>query len=114
MAGLHLQPFQVVVVPFPFTDRDATKRRPALVLSSGTFNQSVQHGVLAMITSAEQSGWMGDYAIEDLETAGLPTACVVRLKIFTLDQRLVMRQAGVLHPVEQKKLRLAWQGMLAL
>jgi len=26
--------FAVVRVPFPFTDRDATKNRPALVLSS--------------------------------------------------------------------------------
>ena len=31
--------FDVVVVPFPFADRDATKRRPALVISNVLFNQ---------------------------------------------------------------------------
>ncbi len=114
MTGLNLLPFDVLVVPFPFTDRNATKRRPALVLSSASFNQSTQHSVLAMITSAEHSGWPGDYAIKDLDTAGLPTACVVRLKLFTLDHRLVIRKAGLLGLADQKKLRLAWKGLLAL
>lgn len=114
MAGLDLQPFDVVVVPFPFTDRNATKRRPALVLSSGTFNQSARHSVLAMITSAEQSTWPGDHPIQDLETAGLPTECLIRLKLFTLDHRLVIRKAGGLGAADQKKLRTAWKGLLAV
>ena len=111
---VSLQPFDVVVVPFPFTDRAATKRRPALVLTSNTFNQKARHSVLAMITSAEQSAWPGDYPVENLETAGLPTACVARLKLFTLDHRLLIRKAGVLSPADQKKLRAAWKGWLAL
>ncbi|WP_309683647.1 type II toxin-antitoxin system PemK/MazF family toxin [Polaromonas sp.] len=114
MAGLNFQPFDVVVVPFPFTDRNSAKRRPALVLSNDSFNQKTQHSVLAMITSAEKSNWPGDYPIKDLETAGLPTECLVRFKLFTLDHRLVIRKAGVLDAADQKKLRLAWKGMLAV
>jgi mRNA interferase MazF len=35
--------FDVVVVPFPFTDSSTTKRRPALILSdAGTFNTPMQ------------------------------------------------------------------------
>ena len=113
MPDLMLAPFDVVVVPFPFTDRGATKRRPALVLSSSAFNQKAQHSVLAMITSAGQSSWPGDYFIEDLDAAGLPGECVIRLKLFTLDHRLVIRKAGALGAADQKKLRLAWKGMLA-
>ncbi len=34
--------FDVVVVPFPFTDKAATKKRPALILSdAASFNQLV-------------------------------------------------------------------------
>ena len=46
------KPFDVVVVPFPFTDIKADKRRPALILSSDTkFNKKSGHAVMAMITS---------------------------------------------------------------
>ena len=114
MSDLLLESFDVVVVPFPFTDRTATKRRPALVLSSSGFNQKVQHSVLAMITSAGQSSWPSDHFIEDMDTAGLPTECVVRLKLFTLDHRLVIRKTGALALVDQKKLRLVWKDMLVI
>ncbi|MBX9613566.1 MAG: type II toxin-antitoxin system PemK/MazF family toxin [Burkholderiales bacterium] len=111
---LALQPFDVVVVPFPFTDREASKRRPALVLTRSDFNQSARHSVLAMITSADQSSWPGDHRIEDLDAAGLPTECVVRLKLFTLDHRLILRKAGQLAASDQKKIQAAWKGLLAV
>ncbi len=112
MADLSLELFDVVVVPFPFTDRKATKRRPALVLSSKLFNDSSGHSVLAMITSAEQSSWPGDLPISDIESAGLTTDCLVRMKLFTLDARLILRKAGSLAAPDQKKLRAAWKKLL--
>jgi mRNA interferase MazF len=88
--------FAVVRVPFPFTDRQAQKRRPALVLSQPAFQQGCGHLLLAMITSARQSSWPLDWPIEDLQAAGLPQPCVVRLKLFTLDERLVLGRLGAL------------------
>ncbi len=114
MSDLMLKPYDVVVVPFPFTDHNSAKRRPALVLTSSAFNQKAAHSVMAMITSAGQSSWPGDHFIKDLEVAGLPAECVVRLKLFTLDHRVVIRKAGALGAADQKKLRLAWKGMLAV
>lgn len=65
--------FAVVRVPFPFTDRDAAKNRPALVLSSdAAFNTPAGHSVLAMITSEGNASWPLDCPIADLATAGLP------------------------------------------
>lgn len=90
------KPGDVVIVPFPFTDRRATKRRPALVCSAEPFNHSANHVVLAMITSATHSRWLGDTPIEDLSDAGLPAASVVRWKVFTLDASFILRQAGAL------------------
>ncbi len=95
--------FDVVVVPFPFTDRSTTKRRPALVLSDArNFNQQVGQSVLAMITSANNSDWPLDVEIKDLDSAGLPFASVVRMKLFTLDDQLVIRKAGTLAESDRK------------
>jgi len=89
--------FDVVVVPFPFTDRATTKRRPALVLSDAkSFNQPVGHSVLAMITSASHSAWPLDINITDLDAAGLTSASIIRMKLFTLDHQLIIRKAGSL------------------
>lgn len=88
--------FGVVKVPFPFTDRRAQKRRPALVLSQPDFQQASGHLLLAMITSARQSSWPLDWPIADLNAAGLRQDCVVRLKLFTLDERLVLERLGAL------------------
>ena len=90
------KPFEVVVVPFPFTDSAAVKRRPALVLSTEAFNDRAGHIVLAMITSRENRGWPLDVEIRDLHSAGLAHPSVVRMKLFTLDERFVLRTAGKL------------------
>jgi len=95
--------FDVVVVPFPFTDRTATKRRPALVLSrSDSFGDKIGHSVLAMITSRGNIPWPLDVPITDVPSAGLMASSVVRMKLFTLDHRLILRKAGNLARADRR------------
>jgi mRNA interferase MazF len=87
--------FAVVRVPFPFTDRTASKNRPALVLSDAVaFNAVAGHSVMAMITSQGNAPWPLDCPINDLDAAGLPAPSMVRFKLFTLDDRLVRGELG--------------------
>ena len=86
---------EVVAVPFPFVDKAASKRRPALVISALSFNQSGQT-IMAMITTKMHGSWPGDTNINDYEAIGLSLPCIVRLKIFTLDNRLIARSIGAL------------------
>ena len=96
---MSFERFTVVRVPFPFTDRSATKNRPALVLSAATsFNSPAGHSVMAMTTSAENAPCPLDCPIADLRSAGLPAPSVVRFKLFTLDDRLVRGELGKLAP----------------
>lgn len=89
--------FDVVVVPFPFTDRSSTKRCPALVVSRHeSFSAIIGHSVLAMITSTANAPWPLDVPITDGGSAGLKAASVVRMKLFTLDQQLILKRSGAL------------------
>ena len=98
--------YDVVVVPFPFTDRQSVKRRPALVLSAeAAFNSRVGQSVLAMITSAKNSDWPADTEISDLDAAGLTSESVVRMKLFTLDNQLILRRAGELSDRDRRRVR---------
>lgn len=93
--GVAFEPLDVVVVPFPFTDRRTTKRRPAVVVSSRSFNRVHKQSILAMITSAS-SDWPSDVAVQDWREADLNVPCKVRFKLFTLDDALVVRRLGKL------------------
>jgi len=105
--------FDVVRVPFPFSDRQAQKHRPALVLSDkAAFKRPAGHSVMAMITSAVHSPWPLDVAIADLKTAGLPAPSLVRFKLFTLDHRLVRGKLGQLAAGDQTRVRAALRALL--
>ena len=100
------KPFDVVVVPFPFTDAAQTKRRPALVLSqSANFSSKIEHSVLAMITSQKNDPWPLDCNIKNKKQSGLKALSVVRMKLFTLDNRFIIRKIGRLSQSDQTQVK---------
>ncbi len=100
---MSFERFDIVAVPFPLTDSATTKRRPALVLSSARFfNLPAGHSVMAMITSAGNAAWPLDVEITDRDAAGLAAASLVRMKLFTLDSRFILRQVGQLAAADCK------------
>lgn len=100
------EPFDVVVVPFPFTDSAQTKKRPALVLSQRKpFGAGIEHSVLAMITSKKNTPWPLDCGIGDMEHAGVNAPSVVRMKLFTLDNRFIVRKIGHLSESDQRQVK---------
>ena len=100
------EPFDIVVVPFPFTDSAQTIRRPALVLSQHTnFGNKIGHSVLAMITSRKNDPWPLDCEIISKKQSGLTAPSVVRMKLFTLDNRFIIKNIGHLSDSDQKKVK---------
>lgn len=97
----------VVVVPFPFVDVEVAKHRPALVLTNRQFNTSSGQTVLAMITSAARSTWSTDIQIIDLQSAGLKHVSVVRWKLFTLANDIILSGIGTLSRPDADSVRQA-------
>jgi mRNA interferase MazF len=94
---MSFKPFDVVVVPFPYSDKLAEKRRPALIVSAEDVEDKLGRVWVAMITSAVDSQGFGDASIGDLAAAGLPAASILRAsKIATIDADRIIRRAGAL------------------
>ena len=109
---MTFESLDVVVVPFPFTDRQAAKRRPALIISSANFNRAHEQSILAMITSAG-GDWPSDIAIQGWRDAGLNVPCKVRFKLFTLDDTLIIRKLGTLSRRDGEAVKKALGRILA-
>jgi mRNA interferase MazF len=109
------KPFDVVVVPFPFTDIKADKRRPALIISNNVnLNKKSGHAVLAMITSQKNPEWPLDTPITDNAKAGLKAPSKVRIKLFTLDNRLIVKKIGKLTPKDNKAVARELRSLLPI
>jgi mRNA interferase MazF len=104
--------FDIVVVPFPYADRLAEKRRPALVISN---RRITPFGLIwvAMITSADNAPWSCDVAIPDLTRSGLPAPSVVRTaKIACIEPARIERRAGRLDKATAKAVTQKLKGFL--
>jgi mRNA interferase MazF len=94
--------WDIVKVPFPYTDRPVRQRRPALVVAAGEIEIAHDLLWLVMISSAENRGWPDDVGISDLDGAGLPAPSIVRpAKIATADSRDAQR-LGTLSIVDRE------------
>jgi mRNA interferase MazF len=96
-------PWDIVVVPFPYTDRASDKRRPALVISRPALEKAHALTWLLMITSRDNRGWAGDVEISDAGDAGLPLQSIVRpAKIATVDTDRIVRRLGKLSSPDRR------------
>ena len=97
---------EVVLVPFPYSDRLAEKRRPALIVARPKVGAGPDLFWLAMITSAKHSSWIGDISIAGEAEAGLSMPCVVRsAKIVSLERVRIVRTIGTVSPAILKAVR---------
>jgi mRNA interferase MazF len=83
----------VVVIPFPFSDLSATKRRPALVLANLEGNDIL----LCQITSQyRDEKHVVPLKTTDFNMGALPVNSYIRPeRIFTADQTIILRTVGI-------------------
>ena len=96
----------VVLVAFPFTSLQATKKRPAIVISSIAYQQTRPDIVLIAVTSQIRSSLStGEYILKDWQGAGLAKPSLIKPFIATLDQTQIIRHLGKLGVSDEDALR---------
>ena len=106
-----IQRGDIVLLSFPFTDLSADKRRPALVISEDSFNNSNQDVVFIFITT-ESYNTPFDMRLESSDSrfalTGLKgSAATFRTsKIMTLDRNLAQKRLGSADPTLLRDIEL--------
>jgi mRNA interferase MazF len=98
----------VVLVSFPFTSQVGSKQRPAVVVSSLSYNSTKPDIVLMAVTSQfRPSPTLGEVWLGDWKAAGLLKPSVVKPVFATLLQAIINRQLGTLSASNQTRLKSA-------
>lgn len=106
----------IVLVSFPFSDLQATKVRPALVLSKDSYIRSSEDFVAVPLTSNLK---IRDYALlitnNDLESGELIVKSKAKVdRIFSVSQRLVRMKVGRLKSEVYKRVVDSLIGLVSL
>jgi mRNA interferase MazF len=102
-----ITPFDVVLVPFPFSDLSTTKQRPCLALASIRQKGRPDHVIVAMMTSqVDGLSFPHDLRVQDLAAAGLPKPSLIRLaKVITLETGMIKKKLGTLSAADRKSVQ---------
>lgn len=106
--------FAIHAVEFPFSESSETKNRPALIISDDEFTKATGNILLAMITTAKNSKWLYDCRIENWKKAGLPVACIVRMKFSASTPARIGEYKGRLTDNDRKKVAQSLRECLGL
>ncbi len=90
------KPADILLIPFPFSDLHASKKRPAALLATVSSKKLPTLYILAMITSqVESENILGDYHLTHWEEAGLLHESKIRLgKLVTIEENLIQKKLG--------------------
>ena len=103
----------ILLVPFPFTDQTSSKQRPAVVLSSESYNRVHLDIILAPITS-QFLNRPDEAILDEWQKAGLLKPSVVKPILSSFDTALVRRQLGTLSVSDLKTVRQLFRQILDL
>lgn len=103
----------VILVPFPFTDQTAAKKRPAVVISSAAYHRDRPDVILMAVTSQPPSGSrLGEVVVARWREAGLLKPSVIKPVLATVERGLAIRKLGRLADEDLELLRGALRAVL--
>jgi len=90
---------EIVLVPFPYSDLSAVKKRPVVVISNNKFNETSEDLVVVAITSKIYSD---EYSVSindnDLEFGQMPEQSVIKVaKFFTISKNKIVKKFSIIN-----------------
>ncbi len=101
---MNYKKWDIVLVPFPFTDLKITKKRPALIISPDDYNKGYDLVILFITSNLDGKKKPGDFLISDWGKSGLPKPSMIRMKFATISKSIVVRKLGKLNKSDARGL----------
>lgn len=95
---MNYKKWDIVLIPFPFTDLSVTKKRPGLVISPDRYNKFSLDVIIVFMTSKlDGEKRFGDYRVQEWKKSSLPKPTIIRMKFATIMSSLIVKKIGQLH-----------------
>lgn len=88
----NYEKWDIVLVPFPFTDKNTKQKRPALIVSPKDFNSGKNVIILQISSLKDEKN--EDYEIKDWELAKLPVVSYIKMKFATIKKEIINKKIG--------------------
>lgn len=95
----------IILVEFGFSDETGSKKRPALIISTGHYHKNRHEIIIAAITSNTHRILYGDTKIEKWKESGLLFPSLVTGIIRTIKDNMILRILGTLIPHDLQKVQ---------
>ena len=98
-------PWDIVLLPFPFTNLSASKKRPAIVISPKPYNSEQDVVVLFLTSKINVSPKVGDYKLKHWQSSNLPKPSMVRMKFATIDKDFILKKIGKMENEDKSSIK---------
>jgi len=89
--------WDIILVPFPFTNLRKVKKRPALIISPDSFNSGRDVVILFITSNLHGYPIIGDHLIDFWKESGLPKPSMTRMKFASISTTIIVKKIGSLH-----------------
>ena len=86
----------LLLVPFPFSDKSGRKVRPVIVISNNDFNKNSEDSLVIGVTSnISKDKYSIGLANKDLDEGKLSTVCCIKVEnILKIEKDLIIKKIG--------------------
>ena len=104
---MNIKQKDIVLLPYPFTDLERAKVRPALVISNDFLNKKSNDCIMLPLTTVIKDEHYSILISEDDLSSGklLRPSCIRIDKIFTVEKKLVIMKVGTLNNSTFEKIK---------